>query len=48
MNLLEPMLKYLNDGVHDKKGLETTELDCLKGAPSTQNFCNTHCILIFH
>ena len=39
-------LKFFNDGVHDEKGLETTELDYLEGAPSTQHFCNTHCGLV--
>lgn len=38
-------LKFFNNGVHDKKGLETTELDYLKEAPSTQHFCNAHCFI---
>lgn len=45
----DPCLMYLNDEVLDKKVLEATELDCLKGAPFTQHFCNTHCgLVLFH
>lgn len=37
---------FLQIGVYNEKGLETTELDYVKGAPSTKRICNTQHVLV--